>query len=260
VAGREFERTDRRDAEPVAIVNEAAARQLWPDGVALGQRLRASADPASPWLEVVGIVAGVKVNTPGESSTSQIFFPVLQDYNSYQSLVVQTRGDPAALLPAVRQTFQALDPDVGIVSAGLLADRVATGLWPARFAALLLGALGVAGLAIASLGLYGAVAHAVSQRTRELGIRVALGAHVRDVMRLVVGDGMQVVGIGLVTGVVLAAIVSRLLGTFLYGVSPWDPVAFLAGPLVLALVGAAACWVPARRATRVDPVEALRSE
>ncbi|MEZ4586487.1 MAG: ABC transporter permease [Gemmatimonadales bacterium] len=260
-SGREFTVDDDADAPKVVILNREAAERLFPGGGALGRRVRRySVQGDQAWAEVVGIAPNVKVNTPGETATPQVFFPVLQAYESSQSLVVRTSADPTTLLEPLRGMIRALDPDVGVISSGLLADRVSAGLWPARFAAWLLGALGLAGLVIASLGLYGAVAHAVAQRTRELGIRVALGASVRDVTRLVVGEGMAVVGVGLGIGLLLAALVSRLFSTFLYGVSPWDPVAFVVGPAVLAAVGLAACLIPARRATRVDPVVALRTE
>jgi predicted permease len=258
--GRDFTPADHDSAPPVVAVNQTAARRLWPGEDPLGKRLRVGVRDDEPWREVVAIVADMKVNTPGEDPTPQLYFPVLQRYEPSQTLLVRTAGDPGGLLPALRRTVTEVNPDVGIVGSGLLADRVAAGLWPARFAATLLTALGLTGLAIASLGLYGSVAHVVSQRTRELGIRMALGAHRGDVVALVLRGGMGTVGVGLGIGVALAAAASRLLHTFLYGVSPWDPAAFLAAPLALALVGLAAWYLPARRATRVDPVEALRSE
>lgn len=258
--GREFTREDGVDAPQVVAVNRAAARQLWPNEDPIGRRLRTGAGDQQPWREVVAVVGDIRVNTPGEQPTPQLFFPLLQRYEPYQTFLVRTGGDPTSMLPLVRRAVTEANPEVTILSTGLLADRVAAGLWPARFAATLLAGLGLAGLAIASLGLYGSVAHAVSQRTRELGVRVALGAHTRDVLSLVLREGMTTVALGLVAGLVLAGLASQALRAFLYGVSPWDPAAFLAGPLVLALVGLAACYAPARRATRVDPVEALRSE
>lgn len=258
--GRDFTTADHDSAPPVVAVNQTAARQLWPGEDPLGKRLRTGVGEAQPWREVVAVVADIKVNTPGERPTAQLFFPFAQRYEPYQTLLVRADGDPAALLPVLRQAVSDAAPDVTVISAGLLADRVAVGLWPARFAAATLLALGLAGLAIASLGLYGSVAHAVAQRTRELGVRVALGARSRDVLALVLREGMRTVAVGLAAGLALAGLASQALRAFLYGVSPWDPAAFATAPLVLALVGLAACYLPARRATRVDPVEALRSE
>jgi putative ABC transport system permease protein len=261
VAGREFAATDRRDAPKVAVVNETAARQLWPGQEALGKRFTNGFDTsADPWYQVVGVVHDVKVNTPGEAPTAAIYYPVLQRYDSYLTLIARTAGDAGAALPRVLAALKAVDPGLSVIASGPLTDRVVMGLWPARFATGLLMALGLVGLAIACLGLYGAIAHGVTQRTRELGIRLALGANVRDVVSLVLREGMSVVVVGLGVGLMLAALGSRLLAAWLYGVSPWDPLAFVVAPAMLAAVAFLACYVPARRATRVDPVQALRSE
>ncbi len=261
VAGRDLAAADRPGAPRVAVINETAARQLWPGQDAMGKRFANSFDTGpNHWYEVVGVVHDVKVNTPGEEPTAAIYYSVLQRYDSYLTLIARTAGDPGAALPRVRAALDEVDPGLSVIASGPLSDRVVMGLWPARFATGLLMALGLVGLAIACLGLYGAIAHGVTQRTRELGIRLALGAHVRDVVALVLREGMSVVAVGLGAGLVLAAIGSRLLDAWLYGVSPWDPLAFVVAPAILAAVAFLACYVPARRATRVDPVQALRSE
>ena len=258
-AGRDLATTDRPDAPRVAVINDAAARRLWPGESALGRRFT-NGFARDTWYQVVGVVRNVKVNTPGEAPTPAIYYPVLQRYDSYLTFVVRTTAPPAALLPRLLAAVKAVNPGLSVISSGTLAERVTMGLWPARFATGLLTALGLVGLAIAALGLYGAIAHGVTQRTRELGIRLALGAHGSDIVGLVLREGMRVVLAGLLLGLALAAAGSRLLGAWLYGVSPWDPLAFLLAPAVLGLVAFLACYVPARRATRVDPVEALRSE
>ena len=261
VEGRDFTDRDRAGQPLVVMVNEAAARLLWPNGSALGKRLatRASAGPGA-WREVVGIVRDVKVVSVGERPTPQIFFPVRQAVDFPVTVVARTSGDPAAVEASLRQALRDLDPAMPIMSSGILEDQVSTALFPVRFAAMLLVVLGLAGLAIAAIGLYGIIAQGVVARTRELGIRIALGAEPKEVRRLVLSDGLRLAAVGLSVGLAIAAIASGVLRTWLYGVSAHDPIAFLIAPVVLLAVAVVACLVPARRATRVDPVEALRAE
>jgi hypothetical protein len=260
-AGREFTDQDRPGQPPVVMINEVAAKRLWPDGQALGRRLapHGSRGPGT-WREVIGIVKDIKVVTIGEKPTAQIFFPVYQYFESQVNLIARTRGDPAAVAEPLRQILREIDPGMPIISTGVLTDQVSTALFPIRFAAMLLVVLGVAGLAIAAIGLYGIIAQGVEARTRELGIRLALGAEPGVLRRMVLSDGLRLAAIGLAMGIGLAALSSRVLKAWLYGVSALDPVAFSLAPMVLLAVAAIACLVPARRATRVDPVEALRAE
>ncbi len=260
-SGREFTDQDRPGQPPVVMINEAAAKLLWLGENPLGKRLAThGSQGAGTWREVVGVVKDIKVVTIGERPTPQIFYPLYQNFESQVNLIARTQGDPAVTAVALRQALKEVDPAMPVIASGVLMDQVSTALFPVRFGAILLVVLGLAGLAIAAIGLYGIIAQGVVARTRELGIRLALGADPGGLRRMVLLDGLKLAALGLAVGVGLAAISSRVLEAWLYGVSALDPVAFGVAPLVLLLVAAAACLVPARRATRVDPVEALRAE
>jgi putative ABC transport system permease protein len=226
----------------------------------MGKRIATHGGAAPIWREVVGVVRDVKVMTIGEDATPQIFYPVLQFAETQFTVVARTTGDPVKLSGDLRALLKEIDPTMPVMAAGLLTDQVSTALFPVRFAAMLLTVLGFAGLAIAAIGLYGIIAQGVAARTRELGIRIALGADPRLVRTMVLVDGLKLASVGLVIGVIIAAVASRVLATWLYGVSALDPLSFVTVPLVLMAVAAAACLIPARRATRVDPVNALRVE
>lgn len=256
--GRDFSDQDRQGQPNVVVVNEAAALLLWPGKEVLGRRL--STRGSSTWREVVGVVKNIKVVTVGEEPTPQVFFPLYQSFDSPTVVIARGTGNPATLAVTMRNTLKELDAAMPVMSTGALADQVGTALFPVRLAAMLLTVLGLAGLAIAAVGLYGIIAQGVVARTRELGIRIALGAEPTAVRGMVLREGLRLAVIGLGVGLAVAALASRVLSTWLYGVSPYDPVAFLAGPLVLLAVAAAACLIPARRATRVDPVTALRAD
>ncbi len=261
VAGRELAENDRTGQPPVVMINEAAAQLLWPGENALGRRLAThGGGRPGTWREVVGIVGNIKVITVGERPTPQIFYPLYQSFESQVTLVARTRGDPGALVGTLRQALGEIDPGMPVIAAGVLMDQVSTALFPVRFAATLLVVLGLGGLAIAAIGLYGIIAQGVAARTRELGIRLALGAEPVALRRMVLVGGLRLTALGLGIGVALAAISSQVLGAWLYGISALDPVAFLVAPTVLLVVAVVACLIPARRATRVDPVEALRAE
>ncbi len=260
-SGRDFTPQDRKGQPLVVIVNETAAKLLWPGQSALGRRIAGRTSGGEPpWREVVGVVKDIKVTTIGERPTPQIFYPVLQFAETQFTLIARTTGDPARTAVALRQLLKEVDPAVPVMASGPLVDQVTTALFPVRFAAMLLTVLGLAGVAIAAIGLYGTIAQGVAARTRELGIRIALGADPRLVRRMVLVDGLKLASVGLAVGLVIAALASQVLGTWLYGVSPYDPLAFVTVPLLLLLVAVAACLIPARRATRVDPVNALRVE
>ena len=261
VAGRDVSDRDGADQPLALVINEPAAALLWPGQSAVGKRIAVhGSDGPGAWREVVGVVKSMKVVTVGESPTPEVFFPLYQRLESYATLVARVRGDPAVLIPAFRNLIREIDPAMPILATGTLDDVVSVALFPVRFGAMVLVTLGGVGLLIASIGLYGIIAHGVAQRTRELGVRMALGAQVRDVVGLVVRGGMRLVVVGLLAGIGLALLGGRLLGSWLYGISPYDPVALLAGPLVLVSVALVACWIPARRATRVNPTDALRGD
>lgn len=260
-AGRDFTDQDRDDQPPVVVINEAAAKLLWPGSSALGKRLAIrGVSGLVTWDEVVGVVRDVKVMTIGEKATPQTFFPLYQRFDTPIVVVARAAGDREATTSQIRQALRELDPTLPVISAGGLTDQVSAALFPVRFAAGLLVVLGGAGLAIAAIGLYGIIAQGVAARTREIGIRLALGAEPKTVHRMVLMDGLKLAGLGVAIGLLLAALTSRVLAAWLYGISALDPIAFLVAPALLLLVAAAASLIPSRRATRVDPVEALRAE
>jgi predicted permease len=261
VAGREFDRRDTEGAPPVIIVNETMARRFWPNENALGRRLRflTMNNNFSPYLEVVGIVKDSKYRTLGEEPQSFSYAPALQNYRQQTTLHVRTLGEPGRLRSAVRESALSLDKSL-LVEVKVMRENLALALLPARIAVSLLGALGLLGLSLAVVGIYGVISYAVSQRTSEIGLRMALGAQPGAILRLVIGHGMKLTLLGLGLGAAAALALTRFLISLLVGVSPTDPLTFVTLAVVVSLVALLACYIPARRATRVDPVVALRRE
>ena len=259
ISGREFTDRDREGAPRVAIVNETLVRDLFPNTNPIGQRLRVLSRQPSSW-EIIGVVKDSKYRSLGEDSMPYIFLPYLQNPQPAMALHVQTSGNPKELAAAVRREVQALDPNLPAFNVMSLADNIDISLLPARFGAVLLGVFGFLALLIASIGIYGVMSYGVSERTHEMGIRMALGARGRDVLRLVISQGMwlALIGVGIGAGVALG--VTRLVKSYLYDVSVTDPLTFIGIVLLLTAVALLACYVPARRATKVDPLEALRYE
>jgi putative ABC transport system permease protein len=259
VAGRDFTADDRLGGLPVAIVNEQFARTVWPGQSAIGHRVQALDDPGQ-WLTVVGVVGNVKLLTLGEPVTRQLYRPLGQQAGIFSSVVARTAGDPDLLADQLRAAIWRVDPDQPVWKVRSLEALVSRDLGPPRFTMWLTMAFAVVALLLAGIGVYGVMSFSVAQRTREVGIRVALGAARHEVIRLVLGRGLKVVLAGLVVGLAAAFGVARVLAHQLFGVSPDDPVTFVLAPAVLVAVALVACWLPARRAGRVDPVVALRSE
>jgi predicted permease len=254
-AGRVFTAADRAGAAPVVVVNETMAARLWPGGSALGKTVRANGADR----EVVGVVANGSYERFGEEPTSFMYLPVAQAYSP--GVTVLARGaDAGAALLAIRRELQAMDANVAPEQAMPLSQIVGVSLLPQQLAGFLIGGFGVLGLALAALGIYGVLAYQVGQRTREIGVRVALGARSGDVVRMVVRRGVGLAALGAVIGLTLAFGATRLLATLLYGVSATDPLTFTAVPALLMAVALTASWLPARRAARVDPMVALRAE
>jgi putative ABC transport system permease protein len=259
VRGREFTSQDRAGAQPVIMINETLSRRLWPDEDPIGKRLRLGG-PSAPEAEVVGVAVDGKYATLGENARSFTWRPLLQSYSSNMTLVVRTTGNPEALSAAIREQIQSLDPNLPVTQITTLAERVDFALFPARSGAALLGAFGLLALGLAATGIYGVIAYSVSQRTQEFGIRMALGADGVDVRRLVLREGLKVVLIGVTAGLALSLAAARLIAGFLYGVGANDPLTFVGVALLLTAVALLACYLPARRATKVDPMIALRCE
>jgi predicted permease len=259
VQGRAFTPQDRVGAPLVAMVNQAFARRYWPGQNAVGKRVGLRGDQG-PFAEVVGVARDGKYRSLGEDPVPFLYVPFEQQYRSPMTLYVRTAGDPAALLPVLRNEVKALAPGLPLMNPTTLEDASAVALLPHRIGAALLTALGGLAALLAVLGLYGVLAYSVTQRTREFGIRGALGAARRQLMVQVVSEGMLLAGVGTAIGLVLAAAVTQLVRGFLFGVSPLDPAAFGGMTLLVAGVTLLASYLPARRATRVSPMEALRCE
>jgi len=257
--GRAFTDRDVPGAPLVAIVNESFVRQYWPGQDPIGRRIQMRNEKA-PAMEVVGVAHDGKYRTLGEDPRPFLFVPLLQDYDGSATLIVRTGESPATVAAALPGRLATLEARVPVFDVKTMDEHLRFALLPARLAASVLGLFGIVALLLAGLGLYGVMSYLVSQRSREMGIRIALGARPGDVVRLVVGQGMRLTVLGAVGGLVSAFGLTRLVAGFLYGISPTDPWTFAAVTLVLAGVALLACLLPARRAAAVDPNVALRFE
>lgn len=256
VHGRDFDKRDQEDARGVVIINETMARRYWPGGDALGRRLKLTKD----WLEIVGIARDVKNRSLSEVPQPFLYLPLLQDYRSNMILVARTAIEPEKMFQPVRAEVAALDPEIPIFDFKTFEEHIGISLYLQRMAATLLSIFGLLALSLAAIGLYGVMAYSVSQRTRELGIRISVGAERRDIFKLILGQGLAISVVGLLAGLVTALAVTRLTTKLLYGISATDPVTFIVIALLLSCVALLACYFPARRATRVDPIIALRMD
>ncbi|HEX7175815.1 MAG TPA: ABC transporter permease [Pyrinomonadaceae bacterium] len=262
VRGRDFGERDREDAPRVVVVNEAFARRYFPgaDPVAEAIGHRVSSDAEGPWYEIVGVAGDGKYFGISEAPRPFIYLSLGQRYSSNASLVVRTKGDPRAMIAAVRGEVRGLDESLPVFDVKTMTEHLGISLFPARVAGALLGAFGLLALTLAAVGIYGVMSYSVAQRTHEIGVRVALGARPRDVLGLIVRQGMTLAVVGIVLGLLAAFAAVRALGNLLYGVGATDPLTFAGVTLILASVALAACLIPARRATKVDPMVALRYE
>lgn len=256
--GRFFNERDVADAPSVYIINETLARRCWPNEDPIGKRIRYN--NSDPWGEIVGVVEDVKFDGLHLESTPHLFEPYQQNPWSFLVVTVRSSLDKGAMLAAVRRDVKALDPNLPVSNVRMMEEVVAQSLTTRRFVLLLFGLFAGLALLLATVGIYGVLSASVSQRTRELGVRIALGATTRDIGRLIVGQGLRLVLSGIVIGVVSALALQRVIGKLLFGVSPTDPTTFTLIALLLILVALFACWIPARRAAKVDPLTALRSE
>ncbi len=262
VRGRAFTDQDRKGAKRVAIINDATARRLWPEEEALGKRIWLSMGwEKNDFAEIVGVVGDVKYRNVEQAVEPDVYIPYLQTVEESPSFVlIRTNGDPTALVAGLRREVFALDKNVPVYDVKTLEQRSRDATSRARFTALLLGIFAGVALLLSSIGIYGVMAYAVAGRTREIGIRMALGAQKADVLRLIMSDGISLTVAGIVIGLAASFAVTRILTSQLYGIDATDPVTFAVVSSILAAVALAASYIPARRATRVDPMIALRHE
>ncbi len=258
VAGRGIEGADVSEDRRVVVVNEAMAERFWPGESVVGKQFRQSFDGTA--YEIIGVVRNYKVNTPGEQPTPYLHFPQPSSGSLYANFLVRTETPVAPQMRQLEQVLTDLDPEIVFMSSGPMRDLMDIRLLPIRMGVWFIGTFGLLAMALAAVGLYGVIGYSVSRRTREIGIRVALGAESQRVLRLVVRQGMSLVIVGAMLGGLLGAAAGRLLANVLYGISPLDPIAFGGAIGLLLLISMLANYLPARRASRIDPMVALRSE
>jgi predicted permease len=259
--GRFFNAQDKQGTVSVTIINETMARRFWPGEEALGKRFKLGpAQSTAPWLTVVGVVGDMRRQSLERQPIAQIFRTYLQSSERRLILLIRTTGEPTQLVPVVRNEIHALDKNVLVNGVSTMESQLARAVAQRRFQTWLLTLFSALALVLAAVGIYGLIHQSVALRTREIGTRMALGAQPRDVLRLVIGHGMRLALCGIGIGLLAAFGLTRVLTGLLFGVTTTDPVTFMAAPLVLLLAALLACYLPARRATKVDPMIALRSE
>jgi putative ABC transport system permease protein len=262
--GRTLSEQDTEQSVPVVVINQELARQVWPGGEVIGKRIRRGGPHETnfPWLTVVGIIENIKedrFNFRADRPAWYLPYAQQESTNPLQ-LIVRTSSRPADLIAPIRQAIQSLDPNQPISNITTMKDYLAEVLMKERFSAVMMGTLAAIGLTLAVVGLYAVMAYSVGQRTGEIGLRMALGARSADILRLVFRHGVILIGSGLLIGLIGAGFITRGLSEALYGIKPADPFTFILVALVLASVALLACYLPARRATEVDPIQALRTE
>jgi putative ABC transport system permease protein len=261
LSGRSFSIEDALGKPEVVLIDENLARTFFQSQNPIGQQLvdRGVDNPGVP-ATIIGVVPIVRDELGAESSVLKLYRPEAQRPDVQFTLLIRTNGEPLAFLPPIKETIRKLDGDLPVFAIRSMEENLTTSLGTQRLSAILIGIFSTLALLLAAIGLYGVLAYSVGQRTREIGIRMALGATRTNVLRLVVRQGMGMVVIGLGVGLLFSLALARLLDRFVYGVTSRDPATILMAAVLLCAVGAMACWLPARRATHVDPLRALRQE
>jgi predicted permease len=254
VSGRDFTRADDENAPPVAIVNEAMAAQYWRGADPVGMRLQVK----DRWMRVIGVAKNAKYQNMLETAKPFFYVPLRQNPSDQVGLLLRTRQDPSTMAPVLAREVHALDPDVAPYGVLTIREQLARQTLTQLVAGRFLAIFGGLALLLATIGLYGVMSYAVSQSTRELGLRVALGAAPSHLLRLVMSRGLVLIGLGIAVGLAAALATTRLFGYLLYGVSPHDPLSFGSALVIITIASMAACFLPAWRATRTDPLRALR--
>jgi macrolide transport system ATP-binding/permease protein len=257
LAGRDFSEVDTAKSSSVAIINETLAEKFWPGENPIGKRLRSGNTGANP-LEVVGVAKNGKYQTLGELPSMIIYYPISQVYSSDAALVARASVDPKSMIASVRNEVSKLDPNLPVYEVKTLQEHMNLPLFPLHAAAVAVGSFGLLAMILAAIGIYGLMAYSVAQRTQEIGIRMALGARAWDVLAMVLRQGLIIVAVGIACGLLGAIALSKIVASLLYGVSATDPLAFALSLLLLASAALVACFFPARRATKVDPVAAIK--
>lgn len=261
LAGRDFNEYDRSDAPFTTVINDRMAKRHWPGEDPIGKRFRLGAfEDKTPWMTIVGVVGDTRRRGLEKEIWGEHYVPVSQQPARGMTFIVRTAGDPVTLAQSLRQAVKELDPDQPVSEIATLEQLLDERMAPRRFYLSMLIALSAIALVLAAVGLYGVLAHLVTLRTQEFGVRMALGASERDILRLVSMRSLSLLAGGLAAGVVMALAFAQAMSRLLYGIKPWDPIALLAAVLVIASAGAAASYIPAKRASRVDPMVALRHE
>jgi len=281
--GRDFDERDlappkpqiavRGEVQPAAsprvtIIDEKLAREYWPTGDPIGKRIRfGPPEDNEPWHTIVGVVGDVKhdrldgaTQSDGRSQRQSVYLPQAQMPVGGSGLAIRTSGRPESLIGAVRNQVRELDPDLPVTRIMTMTEVVSRSVWQPRLYTWLFGVFAAVALVLATVGIYGVMSYSVSQRTREIGLRMALGARRQDVLKLMIGQGVLLAMIGVGAGLVAALALTRLMSSLLFTVTPTDPITFMGVSVLLAGVALGACFVPARRATKVDPMVALRYE
>jgi predicted permease len=257
--GTDFNDQDTNETPPTLIINETMARQFWPNQDPIGKRVSFQG-PQGPYVIIKGVVKSGKYRSIGESPRPYMYLPLSQNMTSSVTLHVRTQIEPRSAATAIRGQVQSLDSNLPVYDVRPLTEHVSLSMLPAQVGSAFLALFGLIALLLACIGIYGITAFSVAQRTNEIGIRMALGAQAGQVLRLVMGQSMLLLIIGLVVGLIGAYALGGLIASFLYGISPNDPLTFAGVTLIFIAIALLACYIPARRAIRVDPVITLKTE